>query len=602
MTSCVWTHSLIIISGPAVALLYAMSCWLCFAVTGECKWHDKNTTLSLRLGFLIAAIAYTEKMCGQDKSTTKATVLWSGLVLWPISFYLLYLTRVDDVVGIAHPPNWGPNHLKGKVVLVTGANAGIGKETTLQLASMGATVVLMCRSKKRARQAMNELVSRGGVDNALLQFCPLDLGDFQSVRNSINCIQKDLKLSRIDILVNNAGLMMGTKTKSKDRLELMMQANHLGHFLLTRLLMDCNLLSDDARILNLTSSTYEQVKNGFDFEDMFCKKQRSYSLFGQYTMTKLANILFSKELARLNPNFQVYAVHPGIVRTNVTSNMNWYWRWPYALFYWFVIAMQKTTRQGAFCTVFCAAAPSNQLPPSGSYMANCKIQFTNEHANSPPDAKKLWEVSEQLVGLTDDLEEDAFYTSLQVKVEGEVESNTLTPYILTQEQINQIAVNVLPKTIAFCRWRRLYFLARDGDSFDSCMRTITDVQRTLMVIRTTRGAVFGGYADSPWQSRHHGNTKFYGSAQACLFSVGTDNKLNVYKWTGKNRYIQLCEVSTKLLAFGGGGDDGAFGLCVEEDFQRGSTGPCDTFDNQPLCDQEFFDIVDLEFWEFLTVF
>ena len=206
------------------------------------------------------------------------------------------------------------------------------------------------------------------------------------------------------------------------------------------------------------------------------------------------------------------------------------------------------------------------------------------------------------IDLADALEEDDFYTSLQVKVEEEDGSSTLTPYILTPEQMNQIAVNVLPKTIAFCRWRRLYGLARDGDSFDSCMRTITDVQRTLMVIRTTRGAVFGGYADSPWQSRHHGATKFYGSAQACLFSVGTDKKLNVYKWTGKNRYIQLCEVSTKLLAFGGGGDDGAFGLCVEEDFQRGSSGPCDTFDNLALCDQENFDIVDLEFWEFLTVF
>lgn len=184
-------------------------------------------------------------------------------------------------------------------------------------------------------------------------------------------------------------------------------------------------------------------------------------------------------------------------------------------------------------------------------------------------------------------------------------------YILTPQQMHQIAIHVLPRTIAYCPWRRVYSLSRDGDSFDGCLRIISDVPRSLMVIRTTRGAVFGGYADSPWRPVELGNAKFYGSAQACLFSVKDPEKpnnglksptniLNVYRWSGKNRYIQLCDSSSKMLAFGGGGSDGAFGLCVQEDFQSGSTGPCDTFDNAPLCDQETFDIVDVEFWEFLT--
>lgn len=198
-------------------------------------------------------------------------------------------------------------------------------------------------------------------------------------------------------------------------------------------------------------------------------------------------------------------------------------------------------------------------------------------------------------------EDDDLYSIPKVRVEPENNGGNVSPHILTPEQMHQIAIHVLPKTIAFTRWRRLYGLGRDGDSFDSCLRIISKVQRTLMVVRTTKGAVFGGYAESAWQSRELGNAKFYGSAQACLYSIqpGTD-KLNVYKWSGKNRYIQLCDTGHKMLAFGGGGIDGAFGLCVEEDFQMGSTGPCDTFDNQPLCDQENFEIVDLEFWEFLT--
>lgn len=184
-------------------------------------------------------------------------------------------------------------------------------------------------------------------------------------------------------------------------------------------------------------------------------------------------------------------------------------------------------------------------------------------------------------------------------------------YILTPEQMQQVAMHVLPKTIAYCPWKLLYGLARDGDSFDGCLRVISNINRTLMVVRTTRGAVFGGYADSAWHSNHLGNAVFYGNASAALFSIidpegqngpprPNQKGVKVYRWSGKNRYIQLCDVSSKMLAFGGGGADGAFGLCVEEDFQTGSTGPCDTFDNEPLCDQETFDIVDVEFWEFLT--
>ncbi|KAG7344268.1 TLD domain containing protein [Nitzschia inconspicua] len=244
----------------------------------------------------------------------------------------------------------------------------------------------------------------------------------------------------------------------------------------------------------------------------------------------------------------------------------------------------------------------------------------------------------------EDCDEEDEFPAPPVRVDA-LEIDKDNPFILDEHQMHAIASHVLPKTIAFCRWRRLYGLNRDGDSFDACLRIIGPVQRTLMVIRTSKGEIFGGYADAPWHPNDKGGSAgFYGSAAACLFAfsdtytpkrpnrktkisyrVSNDNNtnnnetddsatsttrttsqqppfsyINVFRWTGKNRYIQLCDVHTKMIAFGGGGTDGAFGVCVQDDFQRGSTGPCDTFDNDPLCDGGSFDVVDVEFWEFLT--
>jgi hypothetical protein len=191
------------------------------------------------------------------------------------------------------------------------------------------------------------------------------------------------------------------------------------------------------------------------------------------------------------------------------------------------------------------------------------------------------------------------------------------PFLLDHSQMHDIARYVLPKGIAFCQWKRLYSLTRDGDSFFQCLRLCGSEPKTLLVLKTTRGAVFGGYADSEWEVQSHQNGSFHGSAQACLFSFAippdmlTDNSnrqpksttnVRVFPWTGANRYIQYTDKSEnhRMLAFGGGGQEGAFGLCVEQDFQLGSTGPCDTFGNIPLCDQENFNILDLEIWGFLT--
>jgi NAD(P)-dependent dehydrogenase (short-subunit alcohol dehydrogenase family) len=433
--------SVLIALGPFLSFFYTFCVWMTYAINHEISWSSKSTALLLRLSFSVACIAIALGMApslastkttvagGDDNDDTRQWWWWPYLLLailslgaWTMSIYLMKQTRRDDVVGISKPPYYGGRAMKGKLVLVTGANNGIGKETAQQLASMGATVVMLCRSEGRAKSAMKDILqesktknkSENPIENEQLVFVPLDLGEFASIHKAVDLLQKQFPNRTVDVLINNAGLMMGNYTKSKDGYELMMQANHLGHFLLTQLLLQNKMLrttQDDnngiscSRVLILTSSTYEMSNKlgGFDFKDMFCDKGlRSYSLFGQYSLTKLANLLHAKELTRRyncgTSKLFVYAVHPGIVRTNVTSNMNWYWRVPNDILGCFVKTMQKTPAEGAYSSVFAAAAPVEELPVSGCYIVNCHSYPTLPIAESIDDAKKLWQVSDELVG------------------------------------------------------------------------------------------------------------------------------------------------------------------------------------------------------------
>jgi NAD(P)-dependent dehydrogenase (short-subunit alcohol dehydrogenase family) len=172
--------------------------------------------------------------------------------------------------------------------------------------------------------------------------------------------------------------MMGEKRTTKDGYELMMQANHLGHFLLSCLLLENQ--KQECRVITVSSSTYGLAKNGFDFDDMFCDASRNYTLFSQYAQTKLANILFAKELAKRHPNVQSWAVHPGLVRTDVVRNMPWYLYYPNIIFAVAIAALQKQPKQGAYTSVWCAA--SDPPPANGTYLVNCKVHETNRHAKS----------------------------------------------------------------------------------------------------------------------------------------------------------------------------------------------------------------------------
>lgn len=151
-------------------------------------------------------------------------------------------------------------------------------------------------------------------------------------------------------------------------------------------------------IVDLVLTTKKQQAMKLSAMDITSSTTLMY--IGQYSQTKLANILYTKELARRYPTLSVYAVHPGIVRTNVTSNMIWYLRLPNDIFSWYVAALQKTPAQGAYSSVYCAASPLELLPKSGSVIHNCKSHKTTDAAESRVDAQRLWNVSETLTGMS----------------------------------------------------------------------------------------------------------------------------------------------------------------------------------------------------------
>jgi len=202
----------------------------------------------------------------------------------------------------------------------------------------------------------------------------------------------------------------------------------------------------------------------------------------------------------------------------------------------------------------------------------------------------------------------------EIAMEEEDESNShFSPYILPKQIMVKIAGKALPSSLLFSKWKRLYSLHRDGDSFETMLRLVKNNEKTLMVIRTTNGDVFGGFADTAWKKQHNYQQggKFYGGGQCVLYRVTTkkgadgkteQNGVKTYKWTGINRFCQLCDGEKSMIAMGGGG--GAFGFCVVDDFRRGSTGRCDTFANESLLSDggEDFEILDVEVWGFTSGF
>lgn len=293
-----------------------------------------------------------------------------------------------EAAGIdAGPPARHHTGVNGKTCIVTGASAGIGKITARELARQGATVALVCRDRARGEAALGEIAKETGSSKLELFLC-----DFASQR-AIRAFAAEFltKHSELHVLVNNAGAIHGEHKLTEDGIESTFAVNHIGYFLLTSLLLGILRRSAPARIVNVASAAHQGGKLHLDdLEDAGA----SYSSFGAYSRSKLANIAFTAELARRLEGTGVTAnsLHPGVVGTNFGDSGAAWLRFLVKLGRPFL----RSPDSGAATSIYLATSPAVE-GVTGKYFANSKPAVPSKLARDAEQAKRLWEKSEQLV-------------------------------------------------------------------------------------------------------------------------------------------------------------------------------------------------------------
>lgn len=288
------------------------------------------------------------------------------------------------------------NRLDGKVSIITGSNTGIGYETALDFARRGARVIMACRDTKKAEKAAKAIIDE--TNNKQIEVEYLDLADLDSVRSFGKLMLS--KLDRLDLLVNNAGIMACPLWRTKQSFEMQFGVNHLGHFLLTNILLDLLKKSGPSRIINVSSLAH--IGGGINWDDI--NSEKSYNTVKAYSQSKTANILFTVELARRLQGTQVtsFSLHPGSVRTEllrytdqslfryVSSLIN--------IFYPFYWVITKSSFEGAQTTIHCSVS-DEVLKHNGSYFSDCKPTKAKKWATNEENAKRLWDLSLNMVNL-----------------------------------------------------------------------------------------------------------------------------------------------------------------------------------------------------------
>ncbi len=276
--------------------------------------------------------------------------------------------------------------LRDRVALVTGANTGIGLVTARELAREGVRVFIACRTLANAQAAVQEIERATGSQRveALL----LDLGDFGSIRRcAAEFLARDLPLH---LLINNAGLA-GQRGITASGFELAFGVNHLGHFLLTHCLLDRMRRSAPARIVTVASRAHTR-SSGLDW-DTCQKSTRTRLAIKEYADSKLANVLFSAELARqlMGSGVSTYALHPGVVASDIWRSIPW----PLSVL---IKRRMITTDEGARTSLYCATAPQLSTE-SGLYYDQCAVRAASALGQDLTLACELWRRSERWAGL-----------------------------------------------------------------------------------------------------------------------------------------------------------------------------------------------------------
>lgn len=284
--------------------------------------------------------------------------------------------------------------LIGKTVVITGANTGIGYETAKDLSKRGAKIIMGCRNFEKANEAKEKIAKE--VPKALLEVRKLDLASLNSVREFAKSINESEE--HLDILINNAGVMVCPQSQTEDGFETQLGVNHIGHFLLTNLLLDLIKKSAPSRIVILSSSGH--LKGEMRWDDLM--RDKEYKPWDVYFQSKLANVLHMQSLCtRLQgTGVTCNSVHPGIVKTELGRHMfnsaSWLSSIKYAIVWPFLTIFLKTPVHGAQTSIYCAVAPElDEI--SGLYFSDCAPEELLPKAKNMEDAERLWKLSEEWV-------------------------------------------------------------------------------------------------------------------------------------------------------------------------------------------------------------
>ncbi len=280
--------------------------------------------------------------------------------------------------------------MQGKRVLITGANSGIGFATAKILAGKGAEIIAACRNRERGQRALEDIAreARGPAPRLL----ELDLNSLSSVREAAGKMLGEN--NAIDVLINNAGIILPQRELSADGYESQFATNHLGHFLLTRLLVPLLEKAESGRIINLSSGAHWAGKIHFD--DIMLEE--NYRPFVAYSQSKLANILFTRSLASelKERGITVNAVHPGFVRSNFSGDRK---TGKQPLLFRLLSFAAVSNEKGAETSVYLAESP-DVAGISGEYFAKCKVAPSSPRSKDVKTVARLWKLSEELCNLS----------------------------------------------------------------------------------------------------------------------------------------------------------------------------------------------------------
>ena len=277
--------------------------------------------------------------------------------------------------------------IEGKNVMITGPTEGIGRATAFALAERGARLHLLCRNPVKAAALRDALLSRYGDSRVELYLA--DLGNFAEVRRAASAFIA--RNEPLDVLINNAGVINTRRILLDNGQEQMFAVNHLGHFLLTTLLLDRLKQAEQGRVVVVASEAYRFCR-GIRFDDL--QWNEGFSAFPTYGHSKLANILFARELAERvqGTRLTVNALHPGAVRSQLGAQNAWYAGRILAL----VKPFLRTAERGAETSIYLATS-DEVTTTSGEYFYDCKPKQTKPSARDQEQARRLWLLSERLV-------------------------------------------------------------------------------------------------------------------------------------------------------------------------------------------------------------